>query len=55
VVGTGTGNRVVGVQRAEMTTRDMDVIAELIDRQYVEHRATFRCTDPSGSMRAHGR
>ena len=45
--GTGTGNTVVAVQRAEMTTRDMDVIAELIDRQYVEHRATFRCTDPS--------
>jgi AraC-like DNA-binding protein len=38
---------VVGVQRAEMTTRDMDVIAELINRQYVDHRATFRCTDPS--------
>jgi hypothetical protein len=36
-----------GVQRAEMTTRDMDVIAELINRQYVDHRATFRCADPS--------
>jgi hypothetical protein len=30
-----------------MTTRDMDVIAELINRQYVDHRATFRCADPS--------
>jgi AraC-like DNA-binding protein len=47
VAGTGTGNAVVAVQRAAMTTRDMDVIAELINRQYVEHRATFRCTDPS--------
>ena len=47
MAGAGTGNTVVEVQRAEMTTRDMDVIAELINRQYVEHRATFRCTDPS--------
>ncbi len=47
MAGTGTGNMVVGVQRAEMTTRDMAVIAELVNRQYVEHRAAFRCTDPS--------
>ena len=45
--GFGTGNTVVGVQRAEMATRDMDVIADLINRQYVEHRATFRCPDPA--------
>jgi AraC-like DNA-binding protein len=30
-----------------MTTRDMDVIAELINREYVEHRATLRCPSPS--------
>lgn len=47
MAGTGTGNTVVGVQRAEVTTRDMEAIAGLINRQYVEHKATFRCTDPS--------
>ena len=30
-----------------MTTRDMDVIADLINRLYVEHQARFRCADPA--------
>jgi AraC-like DNA-binding protein len=30
-----------------MTTRDMDVIADLINRVYVEHQARFRCADPA--------
>jgi AraC-like DNA-binding protein len=37
----------VAVQRAVMSTRDLDVIAELINRNYVEHRARFRCADPA--------
>jgi len=35
------------VRRVEMTTRDMDVIAGLISRLYVEHQARFRCLDPA--------
>jgi hypothetical protein len=42
-----TGAGAIPVQRAEMTTRDMDVIADLINRFYVEHRARFRCLDPA--------
>ena len=42
---TGAGG--IPVQRAEMTTRDMDVIADLINRLYVEHQARFRCLDPA--------
>jgi AraC-like DNA-binding protein len=42
---TGAGG--IPVQRAEMTTRDMDVIADLINRRYVEHQARFRCLDPA--------
>ncbi len=36
---TGAGG--MPVQRVEMTTRDMDVIADLISRRYVEHQARF--------------
>ncbi len=42
---TGAGG--IPVQRVEMTTRDMDVIADLISRRYVEHQARFRCLDPA--------
>ena len=42
---TGAGG--IPVQRVEMTTRDMDVIVDLINRLYVEHRARFRCLDPA--------
>jgi AraC-like DNA-binding protein len=30
-----------------MATRDMDVIADLINRLYVKHQARFRCLDPA--------
>ena len=42
---TGAGG--IPVQRTEMTTRDMDVIADLISRLYVEHQARFRCLYPA--------
>jgi AraC-like DNA-binding protein len=35
------------VQRIEMTTQDMDVIAGLMNERYVEHRARFWCDDPA--------
>jgi AraC-like DNA-binding protein len=37
----------VPVLRIEMATRDMEEIAELVDRLYVEHRARFQCADPA--------
>ena len=45
MAGTGTG--AVPVHRVEMITRDMDVIAGVINQRYVEHRASFRCTAPA--------
>ena len=47
MTGRGTSAGMVPVQRAEMITRDLDVIAELINQQYVEHQARFRCADPA--------
>ena len=47
MAGRETGGAVVPVRRVEMTTQDMEVIADLISRQYIEHRARFRCADPS--------
>jgi AraC-like DNA-binding protein len=41
----GTGK--VTVERSEVATREMDVMAALINRQYVEHKAWFRCPEPS--------
>lgn len=41
------------VRRAKLVTRDMDQIAELLDRMYVEHRAQIRRirdTEPQASM-----
>jgi AraC-like DNA-binding protein len=37
----------VPVQRVEVATRHMDAVAELICQLFVEHRALFRCPDPS--------
>jgi len=45
VATTGTG--AVPVHRAEMSTRDMGVIAGLLSQRYVEHRASFRCAAPA--------
>ncbi len=42
---TGAGK--VPIRRAEMSTHEFDVIADLINRQYVEHKAWFRCPAPS--------
>jgi AraC-like DNA-binding protein len=35
------------VQRIEMTTQDMAVIADLMNERYAEHRARFWCDDPA--------
>src|SRR5215472_1764987 len=35
------------VQRIEVTTQDMDVIADLMNQRYAEHRARVRCDDPA--------
>ena len=45
MAGRAAGARAVPVERAEMATRDMHVIADLINRQFVEHRPRFRCAD----------
>lgn len=37
----------VPVERAELMTRDMHLVADLLGRLYVEHAALFRCDDPS--------
>ena len=45
--GRGTAARVMRVQRIEMTTQDMDVIARLMNVRYAEHRARVWCDDPA--------
>lgn len=55
MAGRESGAGVVPVERAELVTQDMELIAELISQLYVEHRARFRCADPSridGSVRS---
>src|SRR6201996_7366246 len=46
-MGSGAGTGTIAVQRSELATREMDVMAALINRQYVEHKAWFRCPAPS--------
>jgi hypothetical protein len=46
VAGRATDARAVPVQRTEMATRDMHAIADLINRQFVEHRPRFHCAEP---------
>jgi hypothetical protein len=43
--GARTGK--IAVRRTALATRDMDVMADLINRQYVEHKAWFRCPAPA--------
>src|ERR1700744_3947583 len=43
VMGSGAGTGKIAVQRSELATGEMDVMAALINRQYVEHKAWFRC------------
>ena len=47
VMSSRAGNGKVAVERSEVATREMDVMAALINRQYVEHKAWFRCPEPS--------
>ncbi len=35
------------VERTELVTKDMDLIAHLVGRLYVDHAALFRCDDPA--------
>jgi AraC-like DNA-binding protein len=37
----------IPVERAELVTKDMDLIADLVGRLYVDHAALFRCDDPA--------
>jgi AraC-like DNA-binding protein len=37
----------IAVERAELVTKDMDLIADLVRRLYVDHAALFRCDDPA--------
>jgi AraC-like DNA-binding protein len=37
------------VERTELRTRDMDLLASLFREQYVGHTATFRCPDPAAA------
>jgi AraC-like DNA-binding protein len=37
----------VPVERTELVTKDMHLIADLLGRLYVEHAAQFRCDDPA--------
>src|ERR1700748_1318885 len=37
----------VSVERADLVTQDMDLIADLLGRLYVDHTALFRCDDPA--------
>lgn len=47
MAGRGTAAWVMPVQRIEMATQDMDVIAGLMNERYAEHRARFWCDDPA--------
>ena len=47
VTGSGAGTGKIAVQRGQLATREMDVMAALINQQYVEHKAWFRCPAPS--------
>ena len=55
MAGREPGAGMVPVERAELVTQDMDLIADLISQLHVEHRAHFRCSDASrvkGSVRS---
>ena len=47
VPGRGTAALVMPIQRIEMAIQDMDVIAELMNERFAEHRARFCCDDPA--------
>jgi len=37
----------VPVERSELGTQDMDVLADLVRQLYFDHTASFRCPDPA--------
>ena len=47
MAGRDTAARVMPVQRIEIVTQDMDVIAGLMNERYAEHQARFWCDDPA--------
>ena len=47
LAGGDPGDAMVPVERAELVTKDMDLIAELIRNLQVEHEAAFSCPDPA--------
>jgi len=51
--GEGAGAGMVTIERAELATRDMDQVADLIRQQYVEHRPRFRVVDPDRAEASH--
>jgi len=51
--GAGAGPGMMPIERAELATRDMDQIADLIRQQYVEHRPRFRVVDPARAEASH--
>jgi len=42
-----TGNGMTAVERAELHTTDMDLLAGMVRQQYGSQAATFRCADPA--------
>ena len=55
MAGREPGAGMVPVERVELVTEDMELIADRISQLYVEHRARFRCADASrvkGSVRS---
>ena len=42
-----TGNGMTAVERAELRTTDMDLLASVFRELYVDHAAMFRCADPA--------
>jgi AraC-like DNA-binding protein len=43
----------VPIERAELATGDMDEIADLVRKMYVEHRPRFRVVDPARAQASH--
>ena len=55
MAGREPGARVVPVERADLATQDMELIAELISQLYVEHRLCRMCrSEPGKGERALG-
>lgn len=46
MAGGQPGAAMVPLERVELVSQDMDLIADVIRQLYVEHAATFGCADP---------